>query len=29
MHAHPPWEPGELGTGKRFTMAKLIKFAQP
>jgi hypothetical protein len=28
LHADPPWKPGRLGTGDRFTMATLIEFAQ-
>jgi hypothetical protein len=24
---HPPWRPGELGTGDEFTMADLVRFA--
>jgi hypothetical protein len=28
LHANPPWKPGELGTGSRFTMADLVSFTR-
>jgi hypothetical protein len=28
LRADPPWNPGELGTGKHFTMATLVEFAR-
>jgi hypothetical protein len=27
LHAEPAWEPGQLGTAKPFTMARLVEFA--